>query len=265
MNTMLTNLWQPILSVLVIGIVSYQWHRISARKRKIASDEKLLRKKTLQDMRRRRLAEAENHRKKCLATGAEEAISFACDQIIKADTIIDSNIWMNDAYDDFFFLLGESCRRKGQPFSLFSSQLDRLFELRRAEDRDTCLGAQLAVKRIEAFQKADLLRIVPTARESAMSAASESPIIRLVFAAASKNRSVCFVTDDVERRIRVRKIMQDRSRNDIHILDIADTLPLAAKFASAVKEGLVETASASRRETPTELKIVPITAFRNTA
>lgn len=258
--------WSILLAVAVIVIALGTGYVIRAHKKKQDLAEQMRRKEAQLERRRVKMLQIESERKVKLAAGALEALEFARDQILKDGVIIDSDIWMGEAYADFFDLLGESGRREALKFTLFGQQFEEMCEQRRAAPHNSLMyhRATAAIQRIEAFQKSGLISLVPTGKVAA-SVDNTPLIIQLLLAATARNRTICFITDDIELRVRVRQLMHDCDHDHIRIVDVAETQAMAATFAQAAKEGLVEHVTSRGLGATPELKVVPFTDIRNTA
>lgn len=258
--------WSILLAVAVIVIALGTGYVIRAHKKKQDLAEQMRRKEAQLERRRVKLLQIESERKVKLAAGALEALDFARDQILKDGVIIDSDIWMGEAYADFFDLLGESGRREALKFTLFGQQFEEMCEMRRAAPHNSLIHqrATAAIQRVEAFQKDELIKIVPAAKVAASSETSPL-IIQLLLAATARNRTISFITDDIERRIHVRQLMLDRDHDRIRILDVAKTQAMAATFVQAKKEGQVEYVTSRGLGAAPALKVVPFTDIRNSA
>lgn len=82
--------------------------------------------------------------------------------MVSKNMLFDNNIWMHSEYDSLFDNLKYACKQAGAKVILFKIQLEEIANIRnkaKDEESDEYKMAELAIKRIEDFQKSNILRL----------------------------------------------------------------------------------------------------------
>lgn len=136
--------------------------------------------------------------------------------------VIDSNIWMNERYESFFHCMKLSCILKKYKIELFGVQFDEISNIKKAASYGDPKNARarIAINRVEALQKVNLLRVVPISIDAKRGAYAD-PLIVTVLAQQSREGKRCtFFSDDKELRVRVRQHFSDYSEADWQIVEV---------------------------------------------
>lgn len=139
---------------------------------------------------------------------APSAVSFFEDLLSTDSLIIDSNIWMNDQFDDFFSALIIAMKQAGKGMKISSPQLDEICNIKRnSEYRSSqSKSSRCALKRIEVFQINDLLHACSIDAEAKKTVHVDPLLIETVLKQLKEGITTSFVTNDVELRIRLRAL-----------------------------------------------------------
>ena len=145
-------------------------------------------------------------------------------KILTPALVIDSNIWMNDGYDNFFTSLKLATSQSSYVFSLHSIQFDEISNIkkRRHHDDESAWAARIALARIEDFQKAGLLKIHKWTLDANPHAYADPWIIKSLAASARSGVPSTFISDDRELRVRVRQALSECAEADWAIIDMED-------------------------------------------
>lgn len=186
-------------------------------------------------------AELENARRAALTETAKRCLSFIRETVLAPSLVVDSNIWMNEDYDNFFAVLRRCVREKSDQLVLYGPQFDEMCNIKRKADygEDRNRRARLAINRIEALQKEDLLRIEPVTIDPDRSAYADPMIVKLLVAHAKRAKNLCFVSDDKELRIRVREHLRRAAPDRFSIIEGTELLDDCAKVIEAEKLQLI--------------------------
>jgi hypothetical protein len=173
---------------------------------------------------------------------AEAARTKLFDALMSENLIIDSNIWMNEGYSSFFLVLEALLENSGKPVVLLGPQFDEIcnikFKSPNAKDKRKAKRTRLAIKRIENLQKKGLLQISPISIERKREAYADPVILQLLVAIGMQPRSVSFVSDDKELRIRARELLR-AGKASAKIIDLRELKSEIIVFAHSRAEGLV--------------------------
>lgn len=148
-------------------------------------------------------------------------------QMLRQCIVIDSNIWMNENYEDFFSVLNWACRKQGYVLALFGPQFDEITNIKKntAFGEDKNKRARLAINRIETFQKQNMLNIHPVTLDSKPGAYADPLIVKLLASQAKQGIDCTFISDDKELRIRVRQHLSDQATGKWEIVEMSDLIP----------------------------------------
>ena len=129
--------------------------------------------------------------------------------------ILDSNVWMNPSLDGFFQRLTRRLRQSEQKLTLFGPQFDEICNIKDRKPFASTKGrlARLALARIEAMQRGELLDVQPIDFETDKRAFADPKIVMLIDDFTTSGKDVHFVTDDRELRIRARQYASQNAGN----------------------------------------------------
>lgn len=161
--------------------------------------------------------EEERKREVKLAKAAKDIADF--DKLWKTRfeslLLVDSNIWMNRDYDDFFKELEWVMKKFSSNIKMSSVQFDEIINLKNLPyDNPKSKLARCALSRIEYFQNIDLIEIIPMGTEAKKGAYADPDIIDILLNSLTENSSMTLVSDDRELRIRANQIMKDNQAKD---------------------------------------------------
>lgn len=127
--------------------------------------------------------------------------------------VIDSNIWMDHAFESFFIELKAFCQTSRYQLIMLGPQFDEIdnIKARSSYNKDQNKAARVAISRIEDFQKSGVLRIDSVKLNSAPGSYADPVIIKVLLASCMKGEKSVFITNDKTLRIRVREILSARS------------------------------------------------------
>jgi hypothetical protein len=151
--------------------------------------------------------------------------------ILNEHIIIDSNIWMNRAYDVFFVTLEKQLLNAGRVIELFGPQFDEICNIKKR----TSFGggqnssARCAIGRIEDFQLKEILKIRPLSIDAKQGAYADPLIIKILLEHTNNDESAVLVTDDIELRIRTREFISEK-RNLCAILSGKELIEMSVDY-----------------------------------
>lgn len=122
---------------------------------------------------------------------------------------IDSNIWMNEAYDDFWAALAIACEISGKKLSLPNVQLDEMSNVKRRKGVGVTRNyrSRLALRRIEMLQTSSSLQISDMQQEARRGAYADPLLFREMVRCYKEGIPARLLTDDREFRIRLRETL----------------------------------------------------------
>lgn len=148
-------------------------------------------------------------------------LSETLGEIAKGCLIIDSNIWMNEDYDDLFKALNICCNRYKSIIYLYGPQFDEISNIKSktqfTDERNK--RARLAINRIEKLQVSGILKIRPITINSDPRAYADPLIIKLLIEESKRGINCVFISDDKELRIRVREQLASVNSDKWLIID----------------------------------------------
>lgn len=147
---------------------------------------------------------------------AGNALRLLCDMVQADLLVIDSNIWIDEQYDSFFWCLRRVAMKSRRQLVVLGPQLDEICALTRSAICENNCRARRAIERIEDFQKDNLV----TVRSITPNAATDTYVIDLLVAEARAAKSIRFVSDVVEHRIRVRECLRGFPATQWQVIDI---------------------------------------------
>ena len=182
-------------------------------------------------------AKREKAQRALLIKEAKRCLHFISETVLAQSLVIDSNIWMNEEYENFFTVLRHCVRDASTQIELPGKIFDELCNLKKdnaydAPDRKN-RKARLAIQRIEDFQKEQLLRIERVTIDSDPRAYADKEIVELMVADAKKGKTLCLISEDKELRIRVREHLQLAAPERFAIIEGKELLEGCAKVIEA--------------------------------
>ena len=212
-----------LLFLLFVLIVIVKEYDEVARKEKEQNlrQERQRQEQEAQKERQRQEQEAQKKRELAVKNEAERVVE-KFSKYLTPCFIIDSNIWMNEDYESFFNLLIFLCRRHAYKLKLFGPQFDEISNIKKTSKYETAKNkrARLAISRIERFQKARCLSILPITIDAKPGAYADPLIVELITNQTRNGVECTFISDDKELRILVRQYLLDNSRAKWKIVEI---------------------------------------------
>jgi len=156
---------------------------------------------------------------------AQNFLKYISD-IISNYIIIDSNIWMDFEYDNFFIVIREACCNYKCKINIHSIQFDEIVNIKKNKKAEIQKRkkAWLAIKRIEELQKENILDINQISINPNRKAYADPLIIKLLSEQAQKGVKTTLISNDRELCIRARQILKDKSTNAWAVLDFNSLL-----------------------------------------
>ena len=169
------------------------------------------------EIRARALAEASRKDRK------RACLHYVTEHLLVDYLIIDSNIWMNDEYGSFFYVLEEACHGKnGYRIVLDGEQFNEICNFSKNSEFGAEINqrARLALERIQQFQTKGFLTIATIVHEEKLSANGASRVFLQIDAATKAGKRISLVTDDRDLRIQVRKYLYESENAKIGVVNI---------------------------------------------
>lgn len=140
--------------------------------------------------------------------------------------VIDSNIWMNERYKFFFDCMELSCDLKKYRIKLLSVQYDEIRNIKEAalHGDPKSAKARIAISRIRAFQKVNLLNVPGISIDAKKGADAGPEIVKFLAEQLGEGKSCTFFSDDKELRVRVHEKLREISEDNWEIVEIQDHL-----------------------------------------
>ena len=150
--------------------------------------------------------------------------------------LVDSNIWMNPEYDEFFSSLEWVMERFSSIISMPSKQFDEIVNLKNLPyGNPKSKLARCALGRIEYFQNRSLIRIVPMGFNAEKNAYADPDIIEILVDSLAKYTAMTLVSDDRELRIRANQILKDKEAPSFRAIEGGDIHKLIMEYQSNVE------------------------------
>lgn len=132
-------------------------------------------------------------------------------QLLTPCLVIDSNIWMNELYDPFFYVLSSCCDHTGYKLSLAGIQFDEIANINKTtkHEHPKSRAARIATYRIESLQKAGFLTVDQITIDAKKKAYADPTIIQLLKERAESDENCTLISQDRELRIRAREFLSD--------------------------------------------------------
>jgi len=214
--------------------------------RNIATKRESLKKKKDSEIRAReqRIVDEEaakkfndEQRKQKMTDASNNLVSF--EEILTKCLVIDSNIWMNPDYEDFFEVLSLASTKNDYVIELAGVQFDEIVNIKKKTNYDTDdvnRRARIAINRIEKLQKNKLLNISSVSVDAHQKAYADPTIVRLITEKSKKGLNCTFISDDKELRIRVRQHLIDLATSTWNIIEIEKLLPRCKVVIEGLKQ-----------------------------
>ncbi len=165
-------------------------------------------KRHREELERWRQLEAERKDREELERQIKEKEAIAVfEQITTGDMVVDSNIWLNRDYEALMDKLLTFCKKNKCRIFMPAEQLDELENMKIKKDKN--IMAALAFRRIDRFQKANIIsieKVKPMARPRAY--ADPALINLFVSLVAEIGKKPCFISSDNALRIRLNGILK---------------------------------------------------------
>ena len=147
---------------------------------------------------------------------------------------IDSNIWMNIGYDAFFITLRDIIISNKKQLNLYGPQFDEICNIKKKTQYGEIQNklARCAISRIDEFQNNDLLNIEPMTLDAERGVYADPLIIELIIKLLHNGEKVCFITDDIELKIRV-KALAKSFKDNLKVMSGKDIIYLCKNYCQA--------------------------------
>jgi len=159
---------------------------------------------------------------------------------------------MDNSLDDVFATLVEFCKEKKLKITFYLDQLESIASVYNNSDKDSDAysGAAKALARIETFQKANLLKVVPKV-------GGDGSAKMKYFTALTKYIDKCggvvsYISEDPELRVRIRQFMAENSGKTINIVPIGElknSMDYFNRFKVKVKVNIFENTKKKQKAT----------------
>ena len=172
-----------------------------------------------------------------------QKIAYATEQLRRFSNwltqvmIIDSNIWMNENYDSFFHSMRLACISKKYKIELFGLQFDEIANIKKSVNFGEAKNrrARMAINRIEEFQKADILRVIPITIDAKRGAYADPLIVKVLATKSREGKECTLFSDDKELRVRARQFLADHSEADFKIIEVENYLGTCQKIVEGFR------------------------------
>jgi len=136
-------------------------------------------------------------------------ISVLQEKILHGYLIIDSNIWMEPKYDNFFEILRQACKNSKYKIELLGVQFDEIVNIKKNTEykKSKNRKARIAINRIEKFQDEEILNISKITLDSKKYAYADPFIVKIIIERAKKGSKCIFLSKDKELKVRVRQFL----------------------------------------------------------
>jgi len=116
---------------------------------------------------------------------------------------------------------------------LFGVQFDEITNIKKNSKYKAPknLRSRIAIDRIEQFQKAGLLKVIPITINAKKDAYADPVIVEVLTKQSQEGKFCTLFSDDKELRIRVRQKFYDRANADWNIIEMEKILPDCKKIA----------------------------------
>lgn len=175
----------------------------------------------------------EEQEKRESSAGRKKAVSLLRKLVDSQVLILDSNIWMNGAYDALFESLEDSLPIMKGSLQLYGPQFDEICNVKKktAFKSFSNKSARCAISRIERLQESNLLSIEPLTIDAEKGAYADPLIVKLIMKHIAEGRDVVFLSDDKELRIRIRGLA--KGKGSLEIMKGRELLPACIHYCMA--------------------------------
>jgi hypothetical protein len=204
-----------LLLIIVVGFFLY-FKVILPREKKLKEQQ------LMEDVERLEKEEQEKERLRILTRNKNmilEINSYFEKYVLKDSIIIDSNIWMNPDYKNFFITLREQLKSNNNKIVLYGPQFDEICNIKKRTHfgNEVNFRARLAITRIEESQLNERLIIKPLTIDAVRGAYADPVIITMILKLLDNNENVVLISDDKELRIRMRGLAENKKYNCVVI------------------------------------------------
>lgn len=188
---------------------------VKKRKEKIHLAEEKRKMEEQERLREQAEKEEREQREEDARRTIKEVNDYFEEFVLKRRIMIDSNIWMNLGYDAFFITLYDQIKSHDEQIELYGPQFDEICNIKNRTKYKSFQNssARCAINRIEEFQLRDLLVIKPLTVDAEKGAYADPLIIKLILNFTKNDEKVVFISDDIELRIRMRGLSEDKKSN----------------------------------------------------
>lgn len=170
-------------------------------------------------------------------------LDFLRKEVLIKGLVLDSNIWMNKQYENFFAVLdwlggqgyGANPSRR---LALPRFQFDEICLNKSSTEfgTPTNIAARIALKRIECLQTRRMISV--DASFEAKREHRDPALLKLMCSMATAKTPICFISDDVEFRIRAREILEKLHSSPCKLFGMEDeVMPRCNAIIAATKAG----------------------------
>jgi hypothetical protein len=209
---LVSPIFTSFISFVVVGSVCLICRSNVRQDQKRREEEKnrLEEERQLQIAEEQAQKQAETARRIAIEDRARKAWSSIIDTVNADCFIVDSNMWMNEKYDNLFFCFQQALEQTKRQLIVTRSQFDEVCNLKMATEFGSSRNARarMAINRIEKLQKHGLLKIDRIAADAKRDAYADPDLVKFIVAEAKQGKSIRFLTDDKELRIRVREFLK---------------------------------------------------------
>lgn len=178
----------------------------------------------------------EAERRRDVVRKADELLNAAREYLTPC-LVIDSNIWMNEAYDAVFLTLNVLCKQMSYKLVLFGVQFDEISNIKKAtnygDERNK--RSRIAINRIESLQKEGLLTIQPISLDAERGAYADPLLVKILSTESRKGVKCTFISDDKELRIRVREHLTNCAQAEWNVIEIDTLIPQCELISESFK------------------------------
>ena len=236
--------WKVMLLFATIALPLGIWYLWTAWHRKNALRQAGMSWEAREAAMRRQLdedARLEPGRRAAIKASALQTLEVMRDAVASDFLILDSNAWMNEAFDSFFRTLRRCATEMQKQIVLATPQFNEICSRKRttAADDPANRRARLAINRVEQLQKEGLLRIAKAPVEAPVNPNADPLEVSILMAEAKPVNSIFFISDDEELRIRVREFLRKHPADRWKVLDFSGLTPGCEAVVQAEKLDLL--------------------------
>jgi hypothetical protein len=182
----------------------------------------------------------EPERRTRVKVNALETLATLRDAVASDFLILDTRAWMDDRLYSFFRALRRCAVETQTEMLLHPDQFNDICHRKRSALSDSTAHrtAGVAIHRIEQFQSEGLLRLHGAAIAETGNPDADPLEVRILVAEATPGKSICFISDEIELRIRVRELLRRHPVGQWKVLELADLISGCEAVVEAEKLGL---------------------------